>query len=71
MFKALPKTWTIFVRHNNSVAIKKGSKEGTTEFAQSERPVLAADRLLLENNTRHTVNVKKIIGNIQFFILII
>ena len=36
--------------------MKNGNKEGTTEFAHKERPVLADERLLLENTNRKIVN---------------
>ncbi len=38
------------------MAIKNGSREGTTEFAHRESPSFAAVILLLEKKTRHMVN---------------
>lgn len=40
---------------NNSVATKKGNKEGTTEFAQSCKPDFTAGRLLLEKINKQKV----------------
>ena len=49
------------------MAIKKGSKEGTTEFAHKESPSFAAVTLLLEKNTRHRVNKQNKKGKKYFF----
>ena len=38
ILKSLPIFKTTFVWLNNSVAMKKGSKAGTTEFAKSNSP---------------------------------
>lgn len=57
------------VLDNTSVAIKKGNREGTTEFAQSFRPDFAACIFVDENNTRHIKNNKNIPGNIFRLIL--
>ena len=54
---------------SNSTAIKKGRREGTTEFAQSLSPDLVACTLLVENNIRQIVNKKKMIDRIFFLIL--
>ena len=49
------------------MAIKKGSKEGSTAFAHSKIPSLAAVRLLFEKRTKQIVNKQKRVGNICFF----
>lgn len=49
----------IFVCINNSVATKKGNKEGTTEFAHKANPDFMAGRLLLEKNSKQKVKPKK------------
>ena len=59
------------VCESNSVATKKGNKDGTIEFAHKTSPLLAADKLLLENITRHPVNIISIDGNISCLIFII
>lgn len=53
---------------NNSVAIKKGSRAGTTEFAHKSRPLFVADKFSLENITRHMVKSINITGRKCFFI---
>jgi hypothetical protein len=52
------------------VAIKNGNNAGTTEVAHNVNPFFAADKLEVENITKHIVNNKKIIGKVYFFILI-
>lgn len=59
---------TTVVCPNNSVAIKKGSRAGTTEFAHKSRPLFVADRFSLENITRHMVKSINITGRKCFFI---
>ena len=59
MLKNLPKIFTIFVFISNSVATKKGNKEGTTELAQSNNPFLTAGRFVFENNNKQKQNIKK------------
>ena len=49
------------------MAIKKGNKEGTTEFAHKESPSLAAVILLLEKKTRHMVNKQNKKGKKHLF----
>ena len=51
-----PKISITLVYESNSVAIKKGSKEGITEFANKLNPFFAADRFCLEKITKQTVN---------------
>ena len=69
LFKSFPNNEIIFVYPSNSVAIKKGSKEGTTEFAHNERPVFAEERFEFENINRNIVNKHIHIGIKDFFIL--
>ena len=47
---------------NNSVATKKGNREGTTEFAQRSNPDFTAGRLLFEKIKRQKVKPKNNIG---------
>ena len=50
------------VEHSNSVATKKGNKEGIIVFVQINNPFLAASRLELENkikNKRQSFGEKK------------
>ena len=56
-----------FVRQSSSVAIKKGKRVGSTEFAQSFSPVWAATKLLAENKIRLKVNNKNITVKKYFF----
>lgn len=65
-----PKNGITFVWLNNSVAIKKGSKLGSTEFAHKEIPDFVACKLELENTNKQIVNKVKIIGNSKFLNLI-
>ena len=69
LFKSFPKIEITFVYPSNSVAIKKGSKDGTTEFAHRASPVFADDRLALENINKNKVNKHIQIGTNDFFIL--
>ena len=46
----------IFVCINNSVATKKGNRDGTTEVAQSDIPDFTAFKLELENIKIQIVN---------------
>lgn len=69
LLKILPKNLGIFVLDKTSVAIKKGKREGTTEFAQSFNPDFVACILLEENKIKHIVNIKNIVGIIFRFIL--
>lgn len=48
---------------NNSVATKKGKREGMTEFAQSSKPDFTAGRLLFEKINKQKVKLKNKIGN--------
>lgn len=54
-----PKKLIIFVWDSKFVAIRNGRRLGTTLLAQSFKPVLAATRLLFENETRPIVNKTK------------
>ena len=65
-FKILPIIVITFVCNNSSVATKKGNNVGTTNFAQSVNPVLAADKLALENKSKVSINIIKVIENIFF-----
>ena len=56
-----------FVWLSNSVATKKGNKVGTIELAHSSNPFFAAYRLVLENITRHIVNMINRNGKISCF----
>ena len=51
---------------SNSVATKKGNKDGTIEFDHNISPFFAADRFVLENITRHIVKDININGNSIF-----
>ena len=62
LLNSLPKCLGIFVWDRTSVAIKKGKREGITEFAHSFRPDFAACRLVEENRTRHRVNSRNRAG---------
>ena len=68
ILKNLPNMWAILVLESNSVAMKNGKREGTTDVAHKIRPDLAAVRLYVENITKEIVKSKKIIGKICFFI---
>lgn len=63
LLKSNPKLLAKFVYDNNSVATKKGKRDGIIEFANRLSPVFAADKLVLENNTRKIVNIKNTKGN--------
>ena len=54
-----------FVEHNNSVATKKGNKEGIIELVQIDKPSFAASRLDSEKTIKDTANniIKKVIKN--------
>lgn len=58
-----PRKLTIFVCINNSVATKKGNKEGTTEVAHNVKPVFTAAKLFFENskilNAKHRKTIAK------------
>ena len=71
ILKNLPKIFGILVLESNSVATKKGKREGTTAVAHSINPCFAASKLEEENSIRQTVNNNINIGNMYFFILII
>ena len=43
--------------------MKNGKSDGTTELAHNDKPVLAADKLELENITSDNVNKIKIIAS--------
>ena len=51
---------------NNSVAIKKGSKAGTIEFAHNCKPSFVACKFCLENKTKQIVKRTNKDGNIFF-----
>lgn len=70
LLKNIPKSLGILVLDKISVAIKKGSREGTTEFAHNFRPDFADCKLVLENNIKHIVNNNTKIEIIFFCILI-
>ena len=55
-----PKSLGTFVLESNSVAIKKGRREGTTEFAHNFKPDFAAFMLLDEKSIKHIINIKNI-----------
>ena len=57
----------IFVCINNSVATKKGNRDGTTEVAQSDIPDFTAFKLELENIKIQIVNSKNMSDNIFLF----
>ena len=67
LFNNKPNCITMSVCINNSVATKKGKRDGTTEFAHSDKPDFTADKLLLENINRHKVKLIKIKGKKIFF----
>jgi hypothetical protein len=56
----------LYIR-NNSVAIKNGNKEGTTELDHSNNPDFAAARFCFENITKHNIKRQIIVGRIAFF----
>ena len=58
----------MFVWLSNSVAIKKGNKDGTTEFAHKLRPCFAADKLSLEKVIKNRVKRQKQTGMMLLFI---
>ena len=60
MFNNLPKILIILVCISNSVATKKGNKEGTTEVAHNCKPDFIAGRLLPEKINKQAVKAKKI-----------
>ena len=59
----------ILVYESNSVAIKKGRSDGTTEFAQSFSPDLEALILLDEKRIRQIVKIKNSI-DIKFLLIL-
>lgn len=54
-----PNNFVIFVCDKTSIAMKKGSREGMTEFAHNFKPDFAAEILLDEKKIRQTTNDKK------------
>lgn len=58
---------TTEVWESSSVAIKKGKRAGTTEFAHSSNPLFVADKFSLENIIRHIVKSINKVGNMCFF----
>ena len=58
---------TTEVWESSSVAIKKGKRAGTTEFAHSSNPFFVADKFSLENIIRHIVKSINKVGNMCFF----
>ena len=70
ILKSLPRKCGIFVLESNSVATKKGNKDGTTEVPHKINPDFAATRLEEENITKHIVNSNIKIG-IMFFLIFI
>ena len=67
--KIFPKSLGILVLVSNSVAIKKGRSDGTTELAHNFKPDFAAPMLLDENTNKHIINIKNIPEIILRFIL--
>lgn len=59
--KKFPKILGIFVFKSNSVATKKGKREGTTEVAHKFKPIFAAIKLLEEKRIKHIVKISNII----------
>ena len=59
LLNTVPNFETIFVCISNSVATKKGKREGTTELAHKAKPDFIAGKLLLENISRKNVKPKK------------
>ena len=53
----------ILVCMSNSVATKKGKREGTTELVHNSKPDFTADRLLWEKINRQKVKPKNNKGN--------
>ena len=69
LFKSFPKIEITFVYPRSSVAMKKGSREGTTEFAHKASPVFADDKFAFENINKNRVNKHIHIEIKDFFIL--
>ena len=67
LLKKLPSKNGISVLDSNSVAIKNGKSEGTTEFAHKIRPDFAAFKLLAENIIKLEVKNIKSSGIRYFF----
>ena len=65
--KTFPKIEITLVCLNNSVAIKKGSKLGSTEFAHNAIPDFAACKLELENVNKQSINRTNKTGKNKFF----
>ena len=57
----------VTIRKISSVAIKKGSREGTTDKAQRTKPFLAAVKLSEENSNKNKVKIQIHVGRIIFF----
>lgn len=75
-FNILPKKYKILVCINNSVAIKKGKRVGTTLFAKSKSPFLTAKILLFAKTSKQKVNNKnnngkKFLFNFITYILVL
>lgn len=68
LLSSFPIKFTTVVWESSSVAIKKGKRAGTTEFAHSSNPFFVADKFSLENIIKHIVKSTNKLGNICFFI---
>lgn len=66
LLRVFPRRGITYVWLNNSVAIKNGSKEGTTEFAHSNKPDVALFKLVLENKIINKINKQKMLGKMAF-----
>ena len=53
------------------MAIKKGNRDGTTEFAHKDKPDFAALIFVFENIIKHIINMHKNMVKIFFFIFIV
>mgnify|MGYP004532325749 CR=1 FL=1 len=67
LFKILPKKDITLVYPNNSVAIKNGKSDGTTEFAQRLNPFFADIKFWLEKTINNKVN--KQINKVRILLL--
>lgn len=57
----------MFVCISNSVATKKGNKEGITELAHRERPFFTAGKFELEKINKQKTKLRKSAGKKSFF----
>lgn len=58
ILKKLPNICGILVFESNSVATKKGKRDGTIEVAHKVNPAFAAIKLYEEKNNKHIVKIK-------------